>query len=161
MSASVSLQLQGLGQGGDGAGRTDGAPASRGAGLLVDDEPTITRSYARNLRSAGYIVETAQDGAEAVARFGERFFDVIVSDISMPGMGGLAMLREIRERDLDVPVIIMTGGPAEQSGIEAIEYGALRYFMQPIPAAKLEEAVSRAVRLHQMARVRREALELY
>jgi len=161
MSASVSLQLQGLGQGVDGAGRTDGAAASRGAVLLVDDEPTITRSYARNLRSAGYIVETAQDGAEAVARFGERFFDVIVSDISMPGMGGLAMLREIRERDLDVPVIIMTGGPAVQSAIEAIEYGALRYFVKPIAAAQLEEAVSRAVRLHQMARVRREALELY
>src|SRR3569832_121841 len=162
MSASVSLQLQGLAQG-DGSGRAaEGAtPASRGVVLLVDDEPTITRSYARNLRSAGYIVETAQDGAEAVARFGERFFDVIVSDISMPGMGGLAMLREIRERDLDVPVIIMTGGPAVQSAIEAIEYGALRYFVKPIPAAQLEEAVSRAVRLHQMARVRREALELY
>jgi EAL domain-containing protein (putative c-di-GMP-specific phosphodiesterase class I) len=48
-----------------------------------------------------------------------------------------------------------------QSAIEAIEYGALRYFVKPIPAAQLEEAVSRAVRLHQMARVRREALELY
>jgi EAL domain-containing protein (putative c-di-GMP-specific phosphodiesterase class I) len=129
--------------------------------LLVDDEPTITRSYARILRSSGYTVETAHDGAEAVARFGERFFDVIVSDISMPGMGGLTLLREIRERDLDVPVIIMTGGPAVQSAIEAIEYGALRYFVKPIAAAQLEEAVSRAVRLHQMARVRREALELY
>ncbi|HEY4187268.1 MAG TPA: EAL domain-containing protein [Polyangia bacterium] len=157
MTASVSLQLQGL----ESPSRPEGAPQSRGAVLLVDDEPTITRSYARILRSSGYTVETAHDGAEAVARFGERFFDVIVSDISMPGMGGLTLLREIRERDLDVPVIIMTGGPAVQSAIEAIEYGALRYFVKPIAAAQLEEAVSRAVRLHQMARVRREALELY
>jgi len=157
MTASVSLQLQEL----ESPPRTGETPAARGTVLLVDDEPTITRSYARILRSSGYVVETAHDGAEAVARFGERFFDVVVSDISMPGMGGLALLREIRERDLDVPVIIMTGGPAVQSAIEAIEYGALRYFVKPIAAAQLEEAVGRAVRLHQMARVRREALELY
>src|SRR3569833_958598 len=98
MSASVSLQLQGLAQG-DGSGRAaEGAtPASRGVILLVDDEPTITRSYARNLRSAGYLVVTAQDSAEAVARFGERFFDVIVSDISMPGMGGRDRLDEVAQ----------------------------------------------------------------
>jgi EAL domain-containing protein (putative c-di-GMP-specific phosphodiesterase class I) len=157
MTASLSLELQEL----ESPPRTGETPAARGTVLLVDDEPTITRSYARILRSSGYVVETAHDGAEAVARFGERFFDVVVSDISMPGMGGLALLREIRERDLDVPVIIMTGGPAVQSAIEAIEYGALRYFVKPIAAAQLEEAVGRAVRLHQMARVRREALELY
>jgi len=135
--------------------------APRGTILLVDDEPTLTRAYARSLGALGYEVVTADDGAEAVALFKERSFDVVISDISMPGMSGLDLLRAIRQQDLDVPVIIMTGGPAVQSAIKAIEFGALRYLVKPVATAELEELVSRAVRLHQMARVRREALDLY
>jgi EAL domain-containing protein (putative c-di-GMP-specific phosphodiesterase class I) len=133
----------------------------RGVVLLVDDEPTITRGYARNLAASGYTVEVANDGRAAAAMVRERQFDVIVSDISMPGMGGLELLRAVREHDLDVPVVIMTGGPAVQSAVEAMEYGAHRYLIKPIDPAHLEDVVARAVRMHQMARVRREALEQY
>jgi EAL domain-containing protein (putative c-di-GMP-specific phosphodiesterase class I) len=136
-------------------------PLVRPVVLLVDDEPTITRGYARSLGAAGYTVEVAHDGNEAAAKFREQAFDVIISDISMPGMSGLQLLRAVREHDLDVPVIIMTGGPAVQSAIEAMEYGAFRYLVKPIDPAALDEVVARAVRLHQMARVRREALEQY
>ena len=136
------------------------APA-RSVVLLVDDEPTITRGYARTLTSAGYIVDVAHDGNEAAALFRAKAYDVIVSDISMPGMSGLQLLRAVREHDLDVPVIIMTGLPAVQSAVEAMEYGALRYLIKPIEPSQLEDVVARAVRLHQMARVRREALEQY
>ena len=133
----------------------------RGVILLVDDEPTITRGYARNLTASGYTVEVAHDGRAAAAIVRERQFDVIISDISMPGMGGLELLRAVREHDLDVPVVIMTGGPAVQSAVEAMEYGAHRYLIKPVDPAQLEDVVARAVRLHQMARVRREALEQY
>ncbi len=136
-------------------------PGSRGVVLLVDDEPTITRGYARSLTAAGYTVEVANDGLQATARFRERAFDVIISDISMPGMSGLQLLRAVREQDLDVPVIIMTGLPAVQSAVEAMEYGALRYLIKPIDPTQLEEVVARAVRMHQMARVRREAVEQF
>src|ERR1041384_946749 len=152
MSISAGLSLQAMP-----TARSDGAPM-QGVVLLVDDEPQLTRALARHLVAAGYEVETAHDGAEAVARFKERFFDVVISDISMPGMSGLDLLRAIREKDLDVPVIIMTGAPAVQSAIEAIEHGALRYLIKPVESATLERLVDRAVRLHQMARVRREAL---
>jgi EAL domain-containing protein (putative c-di-GMP-specific phosphodiesterase class I) len=135
--------------------------ARRGVVLLVDDEPTITRGYARSLTASGFTVEVAHNGAEAAERFRQRAFDVIVSDISMPGMNGLELLRAVREHDLDVPVIIMTGAPAVQSAVEAMEYGAYRYLVKPIDPAELEEVLARAVRLHQMARVRREALEQY
>jgi EAL domain-containing protein (putative c-di-GMP-specific phosphodiesterase class I) len=134
---------------------------ARGSVLLVDDEPTITRGYARNLTASGYTVEVANDGVAAAAMVRERQFDVIVSDISMPGMSGLELLRAVREHDLDVPVVIMTGGPAVQSAVEAMEYGAHRYLIKPIDPAHLEDVLARAVRLHQMARVRREALEQY
>jgi EAL domain-containing protein (putative c-di-GMP-specific phosphodiesterase class I) len=135
--------------------------ASRGLILVVDDEPSIARAYARTLSAAGFSVETANDGREAAAAARDRSFDVIVSDIAMPEMSGLELLRAIREHDLDVPFVLMTGGPAVDSAVRAVEYGALRYLIKPIEPADLEEVVTRAVRLHQMAKIKREALEMF
>ena len=135
--------------------------ASRGLILLVDDEQSIARAYARTLGAAGFSVETAGDGREAAAAARSRNFDVIVSDITMPEMNGLELLRAVREHDLDVPFVLMTGGPAVDSAVRAIEYGALRYLIKPIDPAELEEVVARAVRLHQMAKIKREALEMF
>jgi EAL domain-containing protein (putative c-di-GMP-specific phosphodiesterase class I) len=137
------------------------SPAVRSRVLLVDDDRLVAVGYERTLKSAGYEVEVTHDGPDAVARFKQRAFDVVISDVKMPHMSGLDLLRAIREHDLDVPVIIMTGGPDVQSASEAIEYGAFRYLLKPIDTVELEDVVARAVRLHQMARVRREALEHY
>jgi EAL domain-containing protein (putative c-di-GMP-specific phosphodiesterase class I) len=134
---------------------------SRGLILLVDDEPAIARAYARTLGAAGFSVVTAADGREADAAARERSFDVIISDIAMPAMDGLELLRAVREHDLDVPFIIMTGGPAVESAARAMEYGALRYLVKPVAPEELEEVVARAVRLHQMAKIKREALEMF
>jgi EAL domain-containing protein (putative c-di-GMP-specific phosphodiesterase class I) len=133
----------------------------RGQILLVDDECSIARAYARTLGAAGFTVETANDGKSAAAAARARKFDVIVSDITMPGMNGLELLRAVREHDLDVPFVLMTGGPAVDSAVRAMEYGALRYLIKPVAPAELEEVVTRAVRLHQMARIKREALDMY
>jgi EAL domain-containing protein (putative c-di-GMP-specific phosphodiesterase class I) len=135
--------------------------ASRGLILLVDDEQSIARAYARTLGAAGFSVETAGDGRAAAAAARDRDFDVIVSDITMPEMNGLELLRAVREHDLDVPVVLMTGGPALDSAVRAMEYGALRYLIKPIDPSELEEVVARAVRLHQMAKIKREALEMF
>jgi EAL domain-containing protein (putative c-di-GMP-specific phosphodiesterase class I) len=129
--------------------------------LLVDDEQSIARAYARTLGAAGFSVETAGDGRAAAAAARERDFDVIVSDITMPEMNGLELLRAVREHDLDVPIVLMTGGPAVDSAVRALEYGALRYLIKPIDPSELEEVVARAVRLHQMAKIKREALEMF
>jgi EAL domain-containing protein (putative c-di-GMP-specific phosphodiesterase class I) len=136
-------------------------PASRGLILLVDDEQSIARAYARTLGAAGFSVQTASDGREAAAAARQRSFDVIVSDIAMPEMNGIELLRAVREHDLDVPVVLMTGGPAVDSAVRAMEYGALRYLIKPIDPGELEEVVTRAVRLHQMAKIKREALEMF
>jgi EAL domain-containing protein (putative c-di-GMP-specific phosphodiesterase class I) len=133
----------------------------RGLVLLVDDEQSIARAYARTLGAAGFAVEIAFDGKAAAAAARERNFDVIVSDIAMPEMNGLELLRTVREHDLDVPFVLMTGGPAVESAVRAVEYGALRYLIKPVSTAELEEVVARAVRLHQMARIKREALEMF
>jgi EAL domain-containing protein (putative c-di-GMP-specific phosphodiesterase class I) len=132
----------------------------RGLVLVVDDELALARAYARTLNQAGFVVDVAVDAVEATESARSKSYDVIVSDIAMPSMTGLALLRAIREHDLDVPVILMTGGPAIETAVQAMEYGALRYLIKPIEPHELEEVVTRAVRLHQMAKIKREALEL-
>jgi EAL domain-containing protein (putative c-di-GMP-specific phosphodiesterase class I)/CheY-like chemotaxis protein len=125
--------------------------------LVVDDEPVTARGYARLLTIEGYDVSVAHAGQEAAAMVASQGFDVIVSDLAMPDMDGLALLRAIRCSDLDVPMIFLTGSPALESAVQAIEYGAFRYLMKPVGGAELVEVVGRAVRLHRLARIRREA----
>ena len=73
---------------------------------------------------------------------------------------GIAFLRELRRFDLDVPVLIVTGAPSMESAIKAVEYGAFRYVTKPVPPEELAELLERAVRFHELARLRRLALNL-
>ncbi|HYQ16758.1 MAG TPA: EAL domain-containing response regulator, partial [Polyangiaceae bacterium] len=83
---------------------------------------------------------------------------VIVSDVHMPGMGGLRLLRLVRERDLDLPVVLVTGNPHVDSASAAVEHGAFQYLMKPI-GEELGEVVGRASNIGRMARTRREYVE--
>lgn len=134
--------------------------AARGRVLLVDDQADILKAYARWLTAGGFQVETADDGSTAADMAAKSAFDVIISDISMPGMTGVEMLRAVRERDLDVPVVLMTAQPAIESAMEAVELGALRYLPKPVDGQLLVSVADNAVRLHKLARLKREALSL-
>jgi EAL domain-containing protein (putative c-di-GMP-specific phosphodiesterase class I) len=103
-------------------------------------------------------VIAASDGREAVGSMDGAELDVIVSDINMPGMDGLQLLRAVREKDLDVPVLLVTGNPNVDTAIQAVEQGALRYLVKPLGADALIGAVEHAARLGRMARLKREAL---
>jgi EAL domain-containing protein (putative c-di-GMP-specific phosphodiesterase class I)/ActR/RegA family two-component response regulator len=138
----------------------DSRAARSGRILVVDDEPALLRSYVRWLEAGGHAVESALDGNSAATLVAESDFDVIVSDIAMPGMDGTQLLRKVRERDLDVPVILVTGSPTVETAIKAVEYGALRYLVKPFEGAVLLDAASRAVRLHKIAKLKRQALAL-
>jgi len=128
--------------------------------LLVDDDPAILRAYQRNLARHGVTITTASNGREAVERVKHGSFDVLVSDIAMPEMTGIEFLKAVRATDVDVPVILMTGEPELESAIRAVEYGAFQYLEKPIAGKALWESVLRAWRLHRMARLKREALDL-
>jgi EAL domain-containing protein (putative c-di-GMP-specific phosphodiesterase class I) len=128
--------------------------------LVADDEAALVRATARILTSAGYDVTTAANGREAFELLARTTFDVIVSDISMPELDGIQLLRTVRQRDLDVPVVLMTGAPDVATAVQAIAHGALHYLTKPVDALELRDVVQRAVRLHQIARVKREALIL-
>ncbi|HKY35284.1 MAG TPA: EAL domain-containing protein [Polyangiaceae bacterium] len=128
--------------------------------LLVDDEPELLRGVCRGLKLQGYSVTEARNGEEAVQHLSRRAFDVVVSDIVMPGMDGIHLLREIREHDLHVPVVLMTGAPAVSTAVQALEYGAFHYLTKPVDPEALDQIVQKAVRMHRMARVKQQAAEL-
>jgi EAL domain-containing protein (putative c-di-GMP-specific phosphodiesterase class I) len=136
----------------------DAAPATRV--LVVDDDPDVLAVYTEILAETGFAVDSASDGFRAIEFLSAKSYDVIVSDIAMPGMDGIQFLRAVRDFDLDVPVILSTGNPALETAVRAVEEGAFRYLFKPVSATDLEETVRRAARLHAFARLKRQSLEL-
>ena len=124
--------------------------------LIVDDEPMVREMYARVLGRAGYRVSEAGNGHEAIAALDAGHFDAVLSDITMPGLNGIEMLRAVRGRDLDVPVIMNTGDPSVETAAKAMEFGALRYLVKPVERDVLVKTVEEAVRLGRLARLKRE-----
>jgi EAL domain-containing protein (putative c-di-GMP-specific phosphodiesterase class I) len=128
--------------------------------LLVDDDDVLARSYARMLSQEGYDVEMRFDGEAAVESVRRESFDVVLSDIDMPRMGGLALLERIRAHDLDIPVVLITGAPSLETAMAAIEHGALRYLTKPVDANRLRTITADAVRMHRLAVAKRQAIDL-
>jgi EAL domain-containing protein (putative c-di-GMP-specific phosphodiesterase class I) len=133
---------------------------SRARVLLVDDDDLLVRSYARMLSEDGYDVEMRFDGEAAVEATRRQAYDVVLSDIDMPRLSGVALLERIRAYDLDVPVILITGAPSLETAMAAIEHGVLRYLAKPVSAGQLRAITADAVRLHRLARAKRQALDL-
>jgi EAL domain-containing protein (putative c-di-GMP-specific phosphodiesterase class I) len=128
--------------------------------LLVDDDDLLVRSYARMLSEDGYDIEIRFDGESAVEAVRREAYDVVLSDIDMPRLSGLALLERIRAYDLDIPVVLITGAPSLETAMAAIEYGALRYLAKPVSPTQLRAIIADAVRLHTIARAKRHALDL-
>ena len=137
------------------------SPVADGGRVLVLDDDAATRGLVTAwLEHAGYEVLALEDGETALAGIEATPVDVILTDIRMPGMSGIEFLRRVRDRDLDVPVILLTGDPRLETAIEAVEHGAARYLVKPVAAARLLEEVNRAIRLRVLARLKREALQV-
>jgi EAL domain-containing protein (putative c-di-GMP-specific phosphodiesterase class I) len=126
--------------------------------LLVDDSVEVASALVRHLTRAGFAVCACADGRSALDQIGQGGVQVVITDISMPGMSGIELLRAIRRRDQDLPVVLMSGVPDVPSAVQAIDYGAFRYLTKPIDIDDLISTVRRAVQLHQLAAARREAL---
>jgi EAL domain-containing protein (putative c-di-GMP-specific phosphodiesterase class I) len=133
--------------------------ASQPRVLVVDDEPLVLATLARTLEAA-FATTTSRSGADAIAQVRQGGFSAVVSDVNMPGMTGLELLRAVREHDPDLPVLLVTGQPSWEGAARAIEYGVFRYLGKPLQLATLRNAVTEAVQLYRMARLKREALAL-
>jgi EAL domain-containing protein (putative c-di-GMP-specific phosphodiesterase class I) len=128
--------------------------------LLVDDDQLVLRGLGRVLRHHGYEITTATNGRDAAQLIDQHSYDVVLSDIAMPGMDGIQLLREVRARDLSVPVVMITGSPALSSAIQALELGAFHYLTKPIAIDDMERIIDKAAGVHRMALVSQQAAVL-
>ncbi len=127
--------------------------------LLVDDDDAVLKGTRRVLEKAGHHVVICSSGDDALELLASQTFDAMISDIQMPGTTGLKLLRSVREYDLDLPVVLMTGAPGVKSAADAVEYGAFRYLIKPVPLEELTSVVGRAVSVGRMARSKRDYVE--
>jgi putative two-component system response regulator len=133
------------------------APGSVGPRVLcVDDEPDILRLTTRLLERMGLISWTAPDPVAALAMFDADRFDLIITDIRMPGMDGHAFLAAIRERDPQVPVIVATGHASLDNAIRALRDGASGMLIKPFTADEFTAEVTSAL---DRARIRHDAIQ--
>jgi PAS domain S-box-containing protein len=112
--------------------------------LLVDDEPDILRVLSISLRADGYQVRTAGGGEEALAIFARETPELVITDIKMPGMNGIEVLREVKNINPETEVIIITGHGDIDSAIEALQYGASDFINKPVRDQQLSIALKRA-----------------
>jgi excisionase family DNA binding protein len=113
--------------------------------LVVDDEPAVRELLARTLGTKGYTVDTAPDGASAIERLASVKYDLLITDLKMPGMDGLSVIREARRSLPDLPVVVITGYSTEASAIEAINLGVTGYLTKPFRVPRVLAVTARAL----------------
>lgn len=113
----------------------------------------------RILEATHCLVDEAPSVQDALGKLDSARYDVVVSDIHMPGTNGLELLRQIRQKDLDLPVIFMTGDPDVVTAVAAMRLGALDYIKKPVPAEELQAVVEPAAQLHILATAKRRIVE--
>jgi excisionase family DNA binding protein len=121
------------------------AAAGRPRVLVVDDEASIRDLLAKTLALAEYDVDLAPDGRTALERLRILPYDLLITDLKMPGVDGLAVIREARRLKADIPVIIITGFSTEASAIEAVNLGVSGYLTKPFRVPRVLAAAAKAL----------------
>ena len=114
--------------------------------LVVDDDLAIRETFAHHLGRSGFTVVTADSGEAALAMVGEADPDVVVTDVRMPGMGGLELVRHLRERLPDLNVIVITAYEDMETAVGAMRAGAYDYLVKPLDLDQIELVLGRAIR---------------
>src|SRR5436309_6244542 len=121
--------------------------------LVVDDEQSMAQFLGIVLRKDGYQVTTVNNGREALEKVTSENFDVVITDIKMPGMDGIQLLQGIKKHDANIPVVLMTAYASQQSAIDAVNLGAFQYLLKNAKNDEIRMAVRNAL---EMRRVRNE-----
>jgi two-component system, OmpR family, response regulator len=127
--------------------------------LLVDDEQSIQTLLSYPLRKDGYHVTSAQDGREALDRFAEARFDLVILDLMLPKLDGVEVCRELRQRS-QVPIIMLTAKGSETDKVAGLEVGADDYITKPFSMREFRSRVKAALRRSRMAGEPLEAEEI-
>ena len=127
-------------------GKGGPSPATEARRLLIaDDDPDIRQLLSDRLTSDGYVVRTAADGREALEAIRSQKFDALIADINMPEVSGLEVLRNVREEQPSLPVIIITAAEARERALAAVQAGAQAYLLKPFDAGQLKQVVEQWV----------------
>lgn len=113
--------------------------------LVVDDEPVVIRSCKRILETEGYMVDGASGGREAIITMEQKSYDFVITDLKMPEVDGITLIRWIRKSKPDTGVLVITGYPSQETIKEALELGIIDYVPKPFTPAVLIDVVNRAI----------------
>ncbi len=123
--------------------------------LIVDDEPHIRRHLVTHVRTLGHAVTDASDAPAALAALAKAPADVVISDVRMPGMHGLDLLREVKRRATDTIVIVMTAYATVPQAVEAMRAGAYDYVVKPFGLDEMDLTIARALETQTLRRENR------
>lgn len=113
--------------------------------LVIDDDETVRRAYQRSLQTVRCDVETAATGEDALRVLAQRPFDVLLLDMRMPGMDGMAVLKAARQTSPHSEIIVITGYPTIEGAKQAVQLGAYDYLAKPVGPAEVIKATSAAL----------------
>lgn len=132
---------------------------SLGKILVVDDELKMCKSLKTLLSQEGYQVKSMQDGKKAAQTLREKDFDLVITDIKMPGCDGLDILKAAKAKDKDALVILMTGFGSLESAVSAINQGAYDYLLKPVDFSELGLSIKRGLEKRRLSLAKNELLE--
>src|SRR4051812_7817015 len=118
--------------------------------LIVDDEANARTALAELLRDEGYTVETAADGFKALPKLEDFAPDLLLTDLKMPGMDGIALMRKALELDAEMVPVVMTAHGAIETAVSAMREGAADYLTKPINVDELTIVLERALEQRQL-----------
>ena len=113
--------------------------------LVIDDEPDIRESLELVLGDAGYAVDTASNGGEGLQKMGGQGYDLVLLDLMMPDRSGMEVLAEVRERDRETPIFMITAYGSVEAAVQALKLGANDYFSKPWDNEKLVIEIDRMI----------------
>ena len=113
--------------------------------LIVDDEQTVCYSLGQALAGQGYDIEAAESGEEALRKIEAGTYGVVICDLMMPGLSGLDLLKNLRDRDSKTPVVLVTVYPTSRAAAEASKLGAFDFLMKPFTPEDIRGVVRRAL----------------
>src|SRR5262245_11717453 len=114
--------------------------------LVADDEANLRRLLAAQLQQDGFEVHTVADGAEAITALKDHHIDAVITDLRMPHVDGLQLLRHCQEHYPELPVILITAHGTVETAVEAMRSGAFDYISKPFDRTEMRNVVAKAVR---------------
>src|SRR3972149_2714198 len=113
--------------------------------LLTDDDREMRYALSETLSRCGYSIDTASSGDEAVSKFSSKSFDMVITDIRMVHGDGIYVLKEIKKRSPDTPIVLITAYGTVNNAVDAMKLGAFDYIMKPFSIESLEEVVKKGI----------------